>query len=232
MSPTPTTSSAARSPPPRCPPPRPATPSLLRLGPAGSASPSPGAWRAPAATAPRWPASLPPTTRLVVEVNRTDRQPGAARASPTPSTLRPPPGPSRPAQARVVPKAGGGQVEMIRRLRVARADRHAGPHPGHQHPQRRCWSPLPPSSASSSAAAPRPGWCRRRPPWSRARSPARWPPPPSPWASWPAATRPSRPRSTPSPPELERPGRHRRTRADNPVRRRPRQRRRLAGRCR
>src|SRR6266536_1294056 len=61
-----------------------------------------------------------------------------------------------------------------------------------------CWSPRPPSCASSSAACRRPGCSAPRPNSSQARSLARWPRPCSRLGSSPGAPRPCRPRSPPT----------------------------------
>src|SRR4029453_3258956 len=59
--------------------------------------------------------------QVVVEVNRTDRQTRPLKGTPHPLDAKAAARAVQAGQARVVPKAGDGQVEMIRCLRVARA---------------------------------------------------------------------------------------------------------------
>jgi Transposase len=140
---------------------------------------------------------LAANAQVVVEVNRTDRQARRLKGKSDPLDAQAAARAVQAGQARVVPKAGDGQVEMIRCLRVARATAMRA-RTQTINTLKGLLVTAPPSSANSSAAGRRPGWSRRPLPWSRARSPTRWPPPPLPLAAWPAAIRPCRPRSTPS----------------------------------
>jgi transposase len=72
--------------------------------------------------------------QVVVEVNRPDRAARRRRGKSDPLDAE---AAARAAQARegAIPKAGDGQVEMIRSLRVARATAMKARTPGHQRPQ-------------------------------------------------------------------------------------------------
>src|SRR5262245_46580132 len=84
------------------------------------ASPSPGAWRAPAPTAPPWPASLSPTARPSWRPDRPDRAARRRRGKSDPLDAEAAAKAVQAGRVTVTPKAGDGQVEMIRSLRVAR----------------------------------------------------------------------------------------------------------------
>jgi hypothetical protein len=135
--------------------------------------------------------------QVVVEVNRTDRQARRRQGKSDPLDAQAAARAVQAGQARVVPKAGDGQVEMIRCLRVARATAMGArtqtintlkgllvtaPAELRQQLRGRTATRL-----VQTAAALEPGPIT---------SP--WPPPPLPWAAWPAAIRPCPPRSTPS----------------------------------
>ena len=135
--------------------------------------------------------------QVVVEVNRTDRQARRLKGKSDPLDAQAAARAVQAGQARVVPKAGDGQVEMIRCLRVARATAMraraqtintlkgllvTAPAELRQQLRGRTATRL-----VQTAAALEPGPIT-----------SRWPPPPLPLAAWPAAIRPCRPRSTPS----------------------------------
>jgi hypothetical protein len=132
-SPTQATSSAAASA-PAASPPRPPAIRTCSAGPVGSASPSPGAWKAPASTAPPWPASWPQAAGSWWRSTDPTARPAAAAASPTRPMPRLPPARSRPArppwpQGRN--RAGGDDPGAAGRP----TDRDPGPHPGQQRPR-------------------------------------------------------------------------------------------------
>jgi transposase len=120
MSPTPTTSSAARWPASRSPPTPPATTSCW-AGPTGWASRWPGGVEGTGSYGAALARFLAANSQVVVEVNRPDRQARRRHGKSDPLDARAAAKAVQAGQARVVPKAGCGQVEMIRCLRVARA---------------------------------------------------------------------------------------------------------------
>jgi hypothetical protein len=136
--------------------------------------------------------------QVVVEVNRPDRQARRRHGKSDPLDARAAAKAVQAGEVTVLPKAGTGQVEMIRCLRVARASAIRA-RTQTINALKGLVVTAPSNSASSSVAGRRPGWWRRWPNWSRAQSPARWPRPPSPLAAWPAAIRCYQPRSTPLP---------------------------------
>ena len=229
MSPTPTTSSAARSPPPRSPPPRPATPSCCAWA-QGLGEPVAWGVEGTGCYGAGLARFLAANDQLVVEVNRTDRQARRRQGKSDPLDAQAAAWAVQAGQARVVPKAGGGQVEMIRCLRVARATAMRArtqaintlkgllvTAPAELREQLRGRST---TRLVQAAAALEPG------------------PITSPLAAATLALGILARRHQALSAEIDTlttpaggPGRHRRTRADNPVRHRPRQRRRLAGRC-
>jgi hypothetical protein len=159
----------------------PAATATCSPGPAGSASPSPGAWRAPAPTALGSPASF---ACLSQAARPSGGQPARPPSPPPTRQVRPLDAEAaaravQAGQVTVTPKAGTGQVEMIRSLRVARASA-VKPAPGHQRTAcAACAAGHRPRRAAR--AAPRPVGDPARP-WprpnsSQARSSARWPRP-------------------------------------------------------
>jgi hypothetical protein len=125
--------------------------------------------------------------QVVVEVNRPDRAARRRRGTADPVDAG---AAARAVQARggAVPKAGDGQVAMVRPLGWPGPPRPR-PAPGRQRPQRRWWSPHPMGCAGSWVRGQRCGWPRPPPAWRRVRSPPRRPRPGWGWGPWPAATR-------------------------------------------
>jgi transposase len=105
--------------------------------------------------------------QMVMEVNRPDRQ---ARRRHGKSDSLDAEAAARAVQAGQgsVPKAGDGRVEMIRSLRVARATAMKARTQAF-NASRGCWSPHPPSCASSCVGCRRCGWSRPGPRLSWAR---------------------------------------------------------------
>ena len=120
MSPTPTTSSAARSPPLQIPTTPAGYAQLLRWA-QGLGEPVAWGVEGTGCYGAGLARFLAANDQLVVEVNRTDRQARRRQGKSDPLDAQAAARAVQAGQARVVPKAGGGQVEMIRCLRVARA---------------------------------------------------------------------------------------------------------------
>jgi len=120
LSPTPTTSSAARWPPSRSPPPRPATSSCWP-GPTSWESRPSGGVEGTGSYGAALARFLTANAQVVVEVNRPDRQARRRKGKSDPLDARAAAKAVQAGEVTVLPKAGTGQVEMIRCLRVARA---------------------------------------------------------------------------------------------------------------
>lgn len=95
--------------------------------------------------------------QVVLEVNRPDRAARRRRGKSDPVDAEAAARAVQAGEVTIVPKAADGQVEMLRSLRVARTTA-CGPAPRRSTPSARCWSPRPPSCASSSGACPRSAW--------------------------------------------------------------------------
>jgi len=95
--------------------------------------------------------------QVVLEVNRPDRAARRRRGKSDPVDAEAAARAVQAGEVTIVPKAADGHVEMLRSLRVARPP-PCGPAPRRSTPYARCWSPHPPSCASSSGAGPRSAW--------------------------------------------------------------------------
>jgi transposase len=82
----------------------------------------------------------------VVEVNRPDRAARRAQGKSDPVDALAAARAVLAGRARVVPKAGSGQVEAIRALRVARAGARKARSAATNALKGACWSPLPPAA--------------------------------------------------------------------------------------
>jgi transposase len=113
--------------------------------------------------------------QVVVEVNRPDRQARRRRGKSDPIDAE---AAARAVQAQQgsIPKAGDGQVEMIRSLRVARATASKARSQA-VNALKALLVTAPAELREQLRGCRRCGWCRPPPRWSRARSPPRWPPP-------------------------------------------------------
>ena len=134
--------------------------------------------------------------QVVVEVNRPDRQARRRRGKSDPTDAEAAARAVQAGQATVAPKAGTGQVEMIRSLRVARQTAIRARTQA-INALKALVVTARPSCASSCGTCQPPPWWQPPPPWPPGRSPAHWRRPCSRWAPSPAATRSSAARSRP-----------------------------------
>src|SRR6266702_2999581 len=136
--------------------------------------------------------------QVVLEVNRPDRAARRRHAKSDPLDAQAAARAVQAGQVTVVPKAGDGQVEMIRCLRVARATAMRARTQA-INTLKALLVTAPAGLREQLRAGRPPRWCAPRPNSSRARSSAPWPQRCFRCGPLPDATRPCRPRSPRSP---------------------------------